>query len=315
MEKEAKGLKTWSGERSGGKDAHSEKMKVLVTGAKGMLGRDLTPILEKDGHEVIPTDIEELDITRFDSLFQMTKDIHPDVVVNCAAYTNVDKAEEEPEKAFRINGLGVRNLALVCRDLDIELCHVSTDYVFDGTKKEPYKPDDPPNPINTYGKSKLAGENAVRERLKKFYIVRTSWLYGKYGKNFVSTILDLAKTRKELKVVDDQRGSPTWTVSLSRVIESLIQTQMYGIYHATDKTDKGISWYEFAREISLLSSLQTKVIRTSTSEFPCLAKRPENSVLDLAAIESVLNKSLPSWRESLLGFLKARAIRLSDFLS
>jgi dTDP-4-dehydrorhamnose reductase len=278
-------------------------MKILVTGAKGMLGTDLVRILEESEHKVFATDIEELDITQFDSVKKMVRDISPDVVVNCAAYTDVDKAEEEPDKAFLINGVGVQNLALVCKDLDINLCHISTDYVFDGTKGSPYTPDDIPNPINTYGRSKLAGEEHVQKILNKFYIVRTSWLYGKHGKNFVSTILNLAKKQKVLRVVDDQRGSPTWTVTLAQAIAVLIQTQKYGIYHITDKTENGISWYQFAVEIVRLSGHKAGILPVKTVEFPQPARRPKYSVLDLTRTVSILNHGLPSWEDSLKQFI------------
>jgi dTDP-4-dehydrorhamnose reductase len=278
-------------------------MRVLVTGARGMLGTDLVCLLEENEHEVFATDIQELDITQLESLRKMVSDIYPDVIINCAAYTNVDKAEEEPDEAFRINGLGVKNLALVCRDLDIDLCHISTDYVFDGTKDGAYTPDDPPNPINTYGQSKLAGENYIRQIWSKFYIIRTSWLYGKYGKNFVYSILRLAKEKKELKVVDDQMGSPTWTVTLSNVIIKLIQTKKYGVYHATDRTGNGISWYEFAQKIVELAQLDSEVIPTTTAEFPRSASRPKNSILDLILLESTLKLNFPHWDESLGKFL------------
>jgi len=278
-------------------------MRVLVTGARGMLGTDLVCVLEEKGHEVFATDIEELDITQPDFLSKMIGDICPDVVVNCAAYTNVDKAEEEPENAYQINGLGVKNLALVCEDLDIDLCHISTDYVFDGTKEGPYTPDDPPNPINAYGQSKLAGEKYIQEIMKKFYIIRTSWLYGKYGKNFVYAVLDLAKKQSEIRIVDDQIGSPTWTVTLSKMIAKIIQTQKYGIYHVTDKTEKGINWYQFAREIVRLSGLDIKVVAIKTEDFPLKAKRPKSSVLDLVMVKMLLKEDLPFWKNSLKKFL------------
>jgi dTDP-4-dehydrorhamnose reductase len=217
----------------------------------------------------------------------------------------VDKAEEEVEKAFLVNGQGVQNLALVCKDLDIDLCHISTDYVFDGTKDGAYTPDDPPNPINTYGKSKLAGEKYIQEIMKKFYIIRSSWLYGKYGKNFVYKVLDLAKKQRELRVVDDQIGSPTWAVTLARMIMDIVETKKYGIYHVTDKTKNGISWYEFAEEIVKRNGLDIKVIPITTEEFPLPAKRPKNSVLDLTMVKSLLNESLPSWKKSLRRFFKA----------
>jgi len=274
-------------------------MRIVVTGARGMLGTDLVCICEEKGHEVFATDIEELDITQPAFLSKMIGDISPDVVVNCAAYTDVDKAEEEPEKALLINGIGVKNLALVCEELDIDLCHISTDYVFDGTKDGPYTPDDTPNPINAYGHSKLAGEKSIREIMKKFYIIRTSWLYGKYGKNFVFTVLDLAKKQSEIKIVDDQIGSPTWTVTLARVIAGIIETKRYGLYHATDETEGGISWYEFAREIVKIAGLDAKVIPIRSEEFPQKANRPKNSVLDLTGIKRELKEYLPHWEESL----------------
>jgi dTDP-4-dehydrorhamnose reductase len=278
-------------------------MRILVTGARGMLGTDLVCVLEEKGDEVFATDVEELDITQLEYLNKMIGDICPDVVVNCAAYTEVDRAEEEPNKAFSVNAKGAKNLALVCKEFDIDLCHISTDYVFDGTKNAPYMPDDPPSPINTYGKSKLAGEKNIQEIMKKFYIIRTSWLYGKYGKNFVFKMLELAKKQKELRVVDDQIGSPTWTVTLARVIAELIGKEMYGLYHVTDETGGGISWYEFAKEILKRSDHELKVIPITSKEFPLLAKRPKNSVLDLKNVQSLLGDKLPDWHESLDKFL------------
>jgi len=285
------------------RSAASRGMRILVAGARGMLGTDLVCICEEKGHEVFATDIEELDITQPAFLSKMIGDICPDVVINCAAYTDVDKAEEEPEKALLINGIGVKNLALVCEELDIDLCHISTDYVFDGTKDGPYTPDDTPNPINAYGHSKLAGEKSIREIMKKFYIIRTSWLYGKYGKNFVFTVLDLAKKQSEIKIVDDQIGSPTWTVTLARVITDIIGTKRYGLYHATDETEGGISRYEFAREIVKIAGLDANVIPVKTEKFPLPAKRPKISVLGLTTIRLILNEDLPSWKQSVQIFL------------
>ncbi len=269
-----------------------------------MLGTDLVCVCEEKGHEVFATDIEELDITRPDFLFRMIKDICPDAVVNCAAYTNVDGAEDEPEKAFLINGTGVKNLALACEDLDVDLCHISTDYVFDGTKEGPYLPDDPPNPINVYGQSKLAGENHIREIMTEFCIVRTSWLYGKYGKNFVYKVLDLAKKQEELRIVSDQTGSPTWTGTLARVITDLIAAKKYGLYHATDETEGGLSWFQFAREIVEMAGLDARIVPVRSEEFPQKANRPRNSLLDLSGIRKVLTEDLPDWKESLKNLMK-----------
>jgi dTDP-4-dehydrorhamnose reductase len=277
-------------------------MRILVTGAKGMLGKDLIPVLRAKNHHVIATDIEELDITDLDQVYRIGRQSRPEVVVNCAAYTQVDKAEEEADKAFAINELGARNIATACRDLGADICHVSTDYVFDGEKRKPYAPDDETNPINTYGASKLAGENAIRQICDRFYIVRTSWLYGKNGRNFVYTILDLAKNRKEIRVVDDQIGSPTWTVTLSRVLSELIGTKRYGIYHVTDETEGGISWFRFAQEIVKLNQLEMKVIPIKTKDFPLLAKRPKKTVLDLSGAQRILSGNLPFWTNSLKRF-------------
>jgi len=279
-------------------------MRILVTGARGMLGTDLVCVLEEKGHEVFATDVEELDITLPVFLSRVIGDIGPDVVVNCAAYTNVDKAEEEQEEANRINGLGAKNLALVCEDHNIDLCHISTDYVFDGTKKGPYTPDDLPHPINVYGKSKLAGEKNIREIMKRYYIIRTSWLYGKYGKNFVTKVLDLARNQGDLRIVSDQIGSPTWTVTLARVISVIIGTEKYGLYHATDRTEGGISWYEFARNIVQFAGLDAGITPIRSEEFPQKAARPKNSVLDIGGIEKEFGGNLPCWEESLKSLLQ-----------
>lgn len=273
-------------------------MKILVTGSKGMLAHDLIPIL-KERHDVTAPQEEALDITKRESLKQIIKEVSPDIVINCAAYTSVDKAEEEREKAFFINGTGVQNLSLVCADNNIPLCHISTDYVFNGKKKSPYTPFDNSDPINTYGESKLAGEKYAQWIMSKFYIIRTSWLYGKGGNNFVSTILRLAKEKPEIKVVKDQTGSPTSTVSLSLAIKRLIETGAYGIYHFTDETNGGISWHDFAKEIVRLSGLNTKVVPITTAEFPRPAKRPAYSVLDTMLFSEVTGYSPKDWKDSL----------------
>jgi dTDP-4-dehydrorhamnose reductase len=278
-------------------------MKILLTGAKGMLGRDLVPVLEGEGHEVTATDIEELDITDPDQIKEVVRATVPDMIINCAAYTQVDKAEKEPDKTFLINGTGTQNVALACREFGIDICYISTDYVFDGEKEELYVPDDKTDPINKYGASKLAGENAIRQIWDRFYIIRTSWLYGKNGKNFVHTILDLARNQNAIRVVDDQIGSPTWTVSLARALSKIIQTGEFGIYHVTDVTGKGISWYRFAQEILSLAHLENRVIPIKSAEFPQAADRPKYSVLDLKAVQTLLGEKLPDWKDSLRQFI------------
>ena len=278
-------------------------MRILVTGANGMLGTDLVPVLEEEGHVVTATDVEELDITIPAQIKNVVKAVEPEIIINCAAYSLVDKAEEEPDKAFLINGAGVENIALACREFGIGLCHLSTDYVFDGEKDKPYAPSDRTDPINIYGASKLAGEDSIQRIWERSYIIRTSWLYGVNGKNFVLTILDLAKDQNEIRVVDDQIGSPTWTVSLARILARIVGTGRYGIYHVTDETEGGISWFRFAEEIVKRAHLGCLVIPVRSIEFPRVAKRPKNSVLDLAAAKRVFGIEFPSWEKSLKEFL------------
>lgn len=251
-------------------------MKILVTGAKGMLGQDLCPILEDSGAFVIETDVDTMDITNAKQVKQVLTDIHPDVVVHCAAYTNVDKAEEDLKTAELINVTGTENIAEACGKLGITLVYISTDYVFNGTKQEPYTPQDRPDPINNYGLTKYEGEEAVRSLCEKHYIARTSWLYGHHGKNFVETMIGLAD-RAEVKVVDDQVGCPTWTVELANGIVKLL-SKPYGTYHVCGSGST--SWYGFAKEIFAQAGLDVNLQPCTTAEFPRPAKRPAHSVMD-----------------------------------
>lgn len=252
-------------------------MKVLVTGANGMLGQDLCPILEDAGCFVYETDVETLDITDEEKVSVAIATIKPDVVIHTAAYTNVDKAEEEPEKALAINEQGSVNVAKACAKNDCLMVYISTDYVFDGTNPTPYLPSDQTNPINQYGLSKFKGEEAVKKYCKKYYIARTSWLYGHHGKNFVETMLSMAQ-KPEIKVVDDQIGCPTWTVELANGILRLIGMQKpYGVYHICGSGST--SWYGFAKEIFEQSGLSVNLKPCTTLEFPRPAKRPAYSVL------------------------------------
>ena len=252
--------------------------KILVTGANGMLGQDLCPILEDEGFDVIETDVDTLDITNSDMVKDVLSEKKPSIVIHCAAYTNVDKAEEDLETATKINVTGTENIARVCGENDITLVYISTDYVFDGTKGDKYTPADTPNPINNYGLTKFQGEEAVRKHCKKHYITRTSWLYGIHGKNFVETMLSLAD-KPELKVVDDQKGCPTWTVELANgIVELLEDDAEYGTYHVCGS---GVtSWYGFAKEIFEQSSLDVNLKPCTTDEFPRPAKRPAYSAMD-----------------------------------
>ena len=252
-------------------------MKVLLTGANGMLGQDLSPILEDVGAFVIETSEESMDITDSALVSGVLKQVHPDLVIHCAAYTNVDKAEEEPDKAELVNVTGTENVAKICAELDIPIVYISTDYVFDGTKSTPYTPEDTPNPQNVYGRTKLGGEEMVKKYCKKYYIVRTSWLYGHYGKNFVETMLNLASSGIEIKVVDDQTGCPTWTVELANGILKLL-SKPYGIYHICGSGQT--SWYGFAKEIFKSMNMDANLKPCTTEEFPRPAKRPKYSVMD-----------------------------------
>lgn len=253
-------------------------MKILVTGANGMLGQDLCPILEQNGYNVIRTDINNLDITDFNMIEKVLSEKKPDIVIHCAAYTNVDKAEEDIKTARLINSTGTKNLSKVCEQEDITLLYISTDYVFSGNGTTPYKPTDKTSALNNYGLTKLEGEQAVQKYCKKFYICRTSWLYGIHGKNFVETMLALAGVKPEIKVVDDQTGCPTWTIDLSNAILKIIKDKPYGIYHTcgSGKT----SWYGFAKKIFELAGLNVNLKPCTTEEFPRPAKRPAYSVME-----------------------------------
>ncbi len=273
-------------------------MKVLVTGASGMLGQDLCPILEDGGYEVIEVNSSDMDITDIKAVESVISDCEPDIVIHCAAYTNVDKAEEDSEKAFLINGVGTENIAKVVFKLNIPIIYISTDYVFDGTKNSPYLPSDKTNPINIYGASKLKGEEAVKKHCLKYYIVRTSWLYGHHGKNFVETMLSLANDCEEIKVVNDQTGCPTWTVALCDGIIDLIEEEAeYGIYHVCGSGKA--TWYEFANEIFKISGIKKRVLPVTSLEFPRPAKRPPYSVMDNDDI-------CPDWKVSLNEYINLR---------
>ncbi|MDR2067086.1 MAG: dTDP-4-dehydrorhamnose reductase [Endomicrobium sp.] len=266
--------------------------KVLVTGAQGMLGQDLCNILEKEGFLVIKTNRSNLDISDFKVVEKFLNEKKPDLVIHCAAYTNVDKAESDYDTAYMINVSGTENVAKVCSKLDITMVYVSTDYVFDGTKTNPYTPEDKTNPLNNYGLTKLQGEEVVKQYCKRYYIVRTSWLYGQYGKNFVETILGLAKN-PEIKVVADQIGCPTWTVDLVKGILDIFN-KPYGVYHICGSGQ--VSWYEFACEVFMQARLKVNVKPCLTDEFPRPAKRPKYSVMDNGG-------SCRNWKEALKDYL------------
>ena len=279
-------------------------MKVLVAGAAGMLAKDLIPCLVLRGHEVVAPLESDLDITRLDVIRGWIGSGDPDVLINCAAYTKVDQAESEERLAGIINGLAVQNLCLACQEADVPLVHFSTDYVFDGTKSGPYAIYDHPNPINAYGRTKLLGENYVLWLLNQFYLVRTSWLFGIHGPNFIETMLNLAQKQEQVSVVNDQRGCPTWTQHLSEAVVSLIESGRYGVYHATNSGPT--TWFEYAREIFRLAGTGTEVLPITSDQFPTAAARPKNSVLDPFPLTEVMGREMPSWQEALEQYLDLR---------
>ena len=226
-------------------------MKVLVTGVKGQLGYDVVQELEKRNHEAVGVDIEEMDITDRNAVEQVLKETAPDAVIHCAAWTAVDAAEDEDkkDKVRLVNAAGTRNIAEVCKEMQQKLLYLSTDYVFDGQGTKPWEPDCKAyQPLNVYGQTKLEGEKAVSELLDKYFIVRIAWVFGKNGKNFIRTMLNLGKNHDEIRVVNDQIGTPTYTFDLARLLVDMIETEKYGYYHVTNEGGY-ISWYDFTKEI------------------------------------------------------------------
>lgn len=273
---------------------------ILVVGANGMLGRDLLALLGERGHGV---DIDEIDITSPESVLKCIGLLKPEVVVNCAAYTDVDGCEGNIETAMAVNGEGVGYLAMACRDLGALLVQISTDYIFDGGKGTPYVEDDAPCPLSVYGESKLAGEmNAAF--CPEHLIVRTQWLYGLHGKNFVETMLRLGAEKDELTVVDDQIGSPTWTVDLARAIIALIDSGCRGIYHAANSGY--CSWNGFAAAIFEESGLNVSVRPMTTTELNRPARRPLYSTLECSKLTGDTGFRPQSWRDALREYLKLR---------
>lgn len=280
----------------------SGKLKILVTGANGLLGQELVRLPEHPDVEIVGFGRDKLDVTDPGLCQQVIHACNPDVVIHCAAYTKVDQAESEPDVAFRINAEGARNAALAAEQIGAKFVYISTDYVFDGKTDRPYLEHDPPNPLSVYGKTKLAGEEFVKSISSRHFIVRTSWVYGTYGSNFVKTMLKLAEERIMLRVVDDQIGSPTCTLDLAHFLLDLVKTDYYGIYHASNTG--ACSWYEFAKAIFEERGLVVRVKPCTTAEFPRPAPRPAYSALDHGKIRAHGLRPLRSWREALRSFLK-----------
>ncbi|WP_332628488.1 dTDP-4-dehydrorhamnose reductase [Halalkalibacter flavus] len=276
-------------------------MKVLLTGGHGQLGKEIAILLKKKDIEHVACSREDLDITSLEAVQSEVFDYKPDVIIHAAAYTQVDLAETNEEEAFLVNGTGTRNLAEAAQEIGACLCYISTDYVFDGESDRPYKEDASTNPITVYGKSKYVGEQFVKN-CNKYFIVRTSWVFGAHGNNFVKTMLKLAEERETLQVVSDQVGSPTYTADLASFLLELIHTDKYGMYHATNTGH--CSWYEFARAIFEETNKGIDVKPVSTEEFLRPAPRPKFSVLDHAAIRKNHFQDLRHWREALQAFLR-----------
>jgi dTDP-4-dehydrorhamnose reductase len=275
-------------------------MKILIAGSKGMLAADL--IKEFEGTcEIIGRDIHDFDICDKDLVIDEINKEKPDCVINCAAYTHVDNCETDKDLAFSVNGEGVKNLALGCKEAGSLLCHVSTDFVFDGKKGLPYVETDMVNPLSVYGMSKLEGEKNIQEILEDYLIVRTSWLFGRAGKNFVETISGLAKERDVLEVVNDQTGSPTFTVDLSRAIKALIDVSARGVYHVSNS---GIcTWFDFACKICELTGGTSKINPVSSDKYVRPAVRPVYSVMDCSKFKIKTGLIIQSWEDALMEYL------------
>jgi len=275
--------------------------RVLVTGGDGQLGQCLKHASSRFSEiEFFFEDINTLDITSYSSLERYFSAQSPfDFCVNCAAYTNVDKAESDKETAFKVNADGPKYLAQLCKNFNVTLIHVSTDFVFDGKQTSPYKETDTPNPLGVYGASKLQGERSIQEFMDAYFIVRTSWLYSEYGNNFMKTMLRLSETREEISVVSDQLGSPTYAGDLAEAILKIIADKMihYGIYHYSN--EGVVSWYDFAVEIFNHFNKQVVVKPIKTEDYPTAAKRPEYSVLETTKIEKEIETRILNWKISL----------------
>lgn len=277
-------------------------MKILVAGARGQLGIDIVNTLS-DKNEVSGFDIDTLDITNINNTLNVVREINPDLIINCAAYTNVDGCEANVDTAYKINALGARNLAVAALETKSRFLHISTDFVFDGNTDNPYTEFDIPNPLSIYGKSKYAGEEFIRQICSRHYILRTAWLYGKNGNNFVKTMLKLANEKKTISVVDDQIGSPTYTNDLIKAIEIIIHSEAYGTYHTTN--DGQCSWNEFAKKIFKHAGANEVVVNAiSSEELKRPAVRPKYSVLRNYMIEMQFDYYMREWEEALKDYFR-----------
>ena len=279
-------------------------MRVLVTGVKGQLGHDVMDELAAKGIEGIGVDVEEMDITDAAACEKVITEAKPDAVIHCAAYTAVDAAEDNVELCRKVNAEGTRNIAKVCKALDIKMMYISTDYVFNGEGLRPWEPDDHREPLNVYGLTKYEGEIAVEQNLEKYFIVRIAWVFGVNGKNFIKTMLRLGQERGAVSVVNDQIGTPTYTFDLARLLVDMIETDKYGIYHGTNEGGY-ISWYDFTCEIYRQAGYTTNVVPVTTEEYGLSkAKRPKNSRLDKSKLVDNGFKPLPDWKDALARYIE-----------
>ena len=274
---------------------------ILVTGITGQLGFDVVKELERRGVEVVGTTRNELSLTTEAGAKDFILEQKPEVVIHCAAYTAVDKAESESELALTVNGFGTRWVAEACREVGAKMIYVSTDYVFGGDGSTPYEVHDEKKPVNIYGYSKLLGENSVSTILERHFIVRVSWVFGINGKNFVKTMLRLAETKDKLRVVNDQIGSPTYTVDLARLLADMAGTEKFGTYHASN--EGFCSWADFAKEIFEQAGLSVEVEGIPTIEYPTPARRPFNSRLSKKSLDEASFERLPTWQDAVKRFL------------
>jgi len=274
---------------------------VLITGILGQLGFDLAKELTKRGVEYVAPSLEELELTTEAGAKNFILDKKPDVIAHCAAYTAVDKAESEAELAITVNGMGTRWVAEAAREVGAKMIYISTDYVFGGDGKIPYEVDDEKKPVNVYGRSKLLGEDAVNAIVDKHFIVRTSWVFGINGHNFIKTMLKLGQTKDKINVVNDQIGSPTYTVDLAKLLADMMATEKYGTYHATN--EGFCSWAEFTREIFKQAGLKVEVDGIPTAEYPTPARRPFNSRLSKKSLDEAGFERLPTWQDALARYL------------
>lgn len=278
-------------------------MKVLVTGVGGQLGHDVVRELEQRGHEVTGVGREEMDITDAEKVRKVIRDCVPDAVIHCSAYTAVDRAEDEADQCRKVNVEGTKNIAEICAELDCKMIYISTDFVFSGEGERPWETDDAAGPISVYGRTKYEGEDEVKSRLDKFFIVRISWVFGKNGNNFVKTMLRIGKENGAVKVVDDQIGSPTYTRDMAVLLADMVQTEKYGVYHASN--EGFCSWYDFAKEIFRLAGMDDVSVTPITSDqFPAKAKRPFNSRMSKEKLVKEGFNKLPSWQDALKRYLQ-----------